>query len=97
MSQKVCDPQINSSQFPLFVTFSALLYTLSIQTASEFMSQYHDHLERDINKDINLASYINVDDFFIYSYSCHEGTLAFAYALNKTIAGKCIVCYTCIH
>ena len=58
------------------------------------MSDYFDYLERDINKDIELENFI--DDFFIYAYACHEGTLAFAYALNKTIAGKYIhVHYSC--
>ena len=34
-------------------------------------------------------NYTNVSgDPFEYSYHCHEGTLAFAYALNLTIAGE---------
>ena len=28
-----------------------------------------------------------INNFFPYSYHCHEGTLLFAYALNKVIAG----------
>lgn len=65
------------------------------------MSDYTKQLDKDINKEIELEKHI--DEFFIYSYACHEGTLAFAYALNKTIAGKCLKyvsilydCYTII-
>ena len=60
-----------------------------IQTASEFISMHFDTAERDINQEINLTDYVDRDaDPFVYSYNCHEATLAFAYALNKTIAGK---------
>lgn len=60
-----------------------------IQTASDFISKYFDVAERDINQAIDLPSFVNHStDPFIYSYSCHEATLAFAYALDKTIAGK---------
>ena len=31
----------------------------------------------------------NGKDPFVYSYNCHEAMITFAYALNKTIAGKC--------
>ena len=62
-----------------------------IQTASEFISKYFDIAEGVINQDIDLISFVNHSaDPFIYSYTCHEATLAFAYALNKTIAGKYI-------
>ena len=59
------------------------------QSASEFISQYFDVVKRDINKEINLPGFVDPsEDIFVYSYICHEATLAFAYALNKTIAGK---------
>ena len=61
-----------------------------IQTASEFISMYFNVTGRNINQEIDLASYVDSsEDPFVYSYNCHEATIAFAYALNKTIAGKC--------
>ena len=61
-----------------------------IQTAADFNSMHFDAAERDINQEIDLTSYVvRGPDPFVYSYNCHEATLAFAYALNKTIAGKC--------
>ena len=61
----------------------------ALQTASEFIYKYFNITERDINQEIDLTSFVNDSaDPFIYSYTCHEATLAFAYALNKTIAGK---------
>ena len=45
--------------------------------------------ERNINQEIDLTNYVDrSEDLFVYSYTCHEATLAFAYALDKTIAGK---------
>ena len=74
-----------------FVCITSNLYNLTLyhlQTASDFISMYYDVVERDINQQINLTSYVDVnEDPFVYSYICHEATLAFAYALNKTIAG----------
>ena len=57
-----------------------------LQTASQFMSQYFEAVNEDINQGINLTNY--TDGFSRYSYQCHEATIAFAYALNQTIAGK---------
>lgn len=67
---------------------------------TQFDSQYVEAVNRDINKEIELERYIvNSTDPFQYSYNCHEGTLAFAYALNLTIAGKAVGCYNgkCIY
>ena len=41
-------------------------------------------MDRDINQKILDSN----EDLFVYSYNCHEATIAFAYALNKTIEGK---------
>ena len=52
---------------------------------------YFNVTERDINQEIDLANYVDgSENPFVYSYNCHEATIAFAYALNKTIAGKCL-------
>ena len=59
-----------------------------LQTASQFMSQYFEAVNKNINQDINLTNYVYTDGFSVYSYQCHEATIAFAYALNQTIAGK---------
>ena len=56
------------------------------QTLSEFNSLYHDVVKREINSQNNLQNYS--DYIFPYAYQCNEATLAFAYALNRTIAGK---------
>ena len=46
-------------------------------------------MDRDINQKIDLTSYVDHNEEpFVYSYNCHEATIAFAYALNKTIEGK---------
>lgn len=44
----------------------------------------------DYNQNNELTEY--TDFVFPYAYHCHEATLAFAYALNKTIAGKTFKC-----
>ena len=62
--------------------YNTLLYTL-IQTESQFNSLYMDAATKDMNQNINLT-----EDVFRYAYHCYEATLAFAYALNKTIAGN---------
>ena len=50
---------------------------------------HFDAAERVINQEIDLTSYVDRgQDPYVYSYNCHEATLAFAYALNETIAGK---------
>ena len=49
----------------------------------DFKSQYLE-LQRGVNKDIGIDDH---EEVFDYTYHCHEGALAFAYALNKTIAG----------
>ena len=57
---------------------------------SQFNSRYFDIAERDINEELNLESFIDRTTPFPYAYHCHEGVLAFAYALNQTIAGRSI-------
>ena len=43
----------------------------------------------EVNEEINLRSYIpDRSDPFYYAQHCHEATLAFAFALNKTINGE---------
>ena len=59
-----------------------------LQTASQFMSQYLEAVNKSINQKINLTNFVDTDGFSRYSYQCHEATIAFAYALNQTIAGK---------
>ena len=56
-----------------------------VQTLSEFNSLYHEVVGRDVNDQNNLEEFI--DYIFPYAYQCNEATLAFVYALNKTIAG----------
>ena len=63
-----------------------VMYYLHLQTASQFMSQYFEAVNKDINQDIKLSYYVG--DFFLYSYHCHEAAIAFAYALSQTIAGN---------
>ena len=61
-----------------------LLYTF--QTLPKFMSLFEEAVQREVNQHIvGLMEYLNYT--FTYSYHCHEATVAFAYALNKTIAG----------
>ena len=45
-------------------------------------------MRSDVNQEDELMDYIN--DTFQYSYHCHEATLSFGYALNKTMSGKLI-------
>ena len=50
--------------------------------------RYLELLKEKINEDINLSSYIPDPSVpFYYAQHCHEATLAFAFALNKTITG----------
>lgn len=64
-----------------------MLFPTPLQTLSEFKPLYNDAVNSDINKNIGIREYVN--NPFQYSYHCHEATLSFAYALNKTISGKC--------
>ena len=59
-----------------------------LQTLSEFNSLYHEVVRRGINSQNNLEEF--ADYIFPYAYQCNEATLAYAYALSKTIAGKFI-------
>ena len=61
---------------------------LSLQTASEFEAQYWKHISSSLNAGlpVNLTSLVQDTPFF-YAQHCHEATLAFALALNKTISG----------
>ncbi|CAI7989811.1 Gamma-aminobutyric acid type B receptor subunit 1, partial [Geodia barretti] len=53
-------------------------------TLSEFNSLYHEVVRRGINSQNNLEEF--TDYIFPYAYQCNEATLAYAYALSKTIA-----------
>ena len=55
------------------------------QTLREFNSLYKEAVRSDFNWLNGLMEYNNKP--FTYSYQCHEATLAFANALNNTIAG----------
>ena len=63
-------------------------YSLSLQTASEFEVQYWRHINSSLNAGlpVDLTSLVQ-DAPFVYAQHCHEATLAFALALNKTISG----------
>ena len=65
------------------------------QAVKDFDSKYLNLLNKDINKAINFQNFTSSQEPFVYSYHCHEGLLAFAYALNKTIAGMedIILCF----
>ena len=82
--------ECDCSNLQIHVTYTSLHFTfVMIQTASEFISKYFNVAERVINQDIDLTNYTSHSaDPFVYSYHCHEATLAFAYALNNTITGK---------
>lgn len=46
-------------------------------------------MKEKINDEIQLSNVIQDDsEPFYYAQHCHEGMLAFAYALDKTIRGK---------
>ena len=64
-------------------------YSLSTQTASEFEAQYWSHISSSLNADlpVNLTSLVQ-DTLFVYAQQCHEATLTFTFALNKTLSGK---------
>ena len=64
------------------------IYSLSTQTASEFDARYWRHISSSVNAGlpVNLTSLVE-DTPFVYARHCHEATLAFAFALNKTISG----------
>ena len=49
--------------------------------------RYQEVVKDETNEAIKLSSFIPVPKPFYYSQHCHEATLAFAFALNKTIAG----------
>jgi gamma-aminobutyric acid type B receptor len=67
------------------VNFSAQAEPDNI-TAAEFGTRYFDAVDEDINQKINLTSFLDGNEEpYVYSYHCHEATIAFAYALNKTI------------
>ena len=54
----------------------------------EFSLRYRDIVKEKFNDDINLSDFIpDLSEPFYYAQHCHEATLAFAFALNKTIAG----------
>ena len=61
-------------------------WTFIFQKLSEFNNLYLQVVQRDINLKNRLTEYTNY--IFPYAYQCNEATLAFAYALNKTIAGE---------
>ncbi|CAI8057390.1 hypothetical protein GBAR_LOCUS31275, partial [Geodia barretti] len=52
-------------------------------TLREFRSLYYKAVQSDYNKNNGLMEYS--DYIFPYAYHCHEATLTFAYALNKTV------------
>lgn len=46
-------------------------------------------MKEEINDEIHLSTILQDDsEPFYYAQHCHEGMLAFAYALDKTIRGK---------
>ena len=50
--------------------------------------RYQELVKDEINQDIKLSDLIpDASTPFYYSQLCHEATLAFAFALNKTITG----------
>lgn len=64
------------------------LKSFSFQTLRQFTFLYHEAVMSDYNQNNDIMEY--TDFVFPYAYHCHEATLAFTYALNKTIAGKCL-------
>ncbi|CAI8020636.1 Gamma-aminobutyric acid type B receptor subunit 1 [Geodia barretti] len=52
-------------------------------TLREFRSLYYKAVQSDYNENNRLMEYS--DYIFPYAYHCHEATLTFAYALNKTV------------
>ena len=64
--------------------------SLSPQTAEKYIKRYQELVKEEINQAINLISYIpDYSEPFYYAQHCHEAMLAFAYALDRTITGKC--------
>ena len=68
-----------------------IIVYLTLQSGLEFNMRYWEVVREEFNADINLHSYIDSSnpEPFYYAKHCHEASLAFAYALNKTITGKC--------
>ena len=59
-----------------------------MQTLADYNTRYFEALRSEENKEIELDHVIeDSEEPFVYSYHCHEGALALAYALNLTIAG----------
>ena len=59
-----------------------------MQTLADYNTRYFEALRSEENKEIELDRVIeDSEEPFVYSYHCHEGALALAYALNLTIAG----------
>ena len=66
--------------------FHSHLNAFLLQKLSTFQSLYYQYVKRDYNSKNHLDEYNNY--IFSYAYHCHEGMLAFAYALNATIMGR---------
>ena len=82
----------------IIIVIHSLTAYLTLQSGLEFNMRYWEVVREEFNAEIKLLSYIdsnllsyidsNPEPFF-YAKHCHEASLAFAYALNKTITGKC--------
>ena len=74
----------------IIIVIHSLTAFVTLQSGLEFNMRYWEVVREELNVEINLLSYIDSNpEPFYYAKHCHEASLAFAYALNKTITGKC--------
>ena len=73
----------------IIIVIHSLTAFVTLQSGLEFNMRYWEVAREELNAEINLLSYIDSNpEPFYYAKHCHEASLAFAYALNKTITGK---------